>query len=130
MGKANYFFKTAIIGDAGVGKTQMINRFVNDEFARESKASVGVDYAKKQIQHDGIVIECQVRKEPMRSRTPRLCMGWASWKALIKGHDEPHSGLGHGGVRALQGGHTSILPWGDGRLDCLRYHETRFIREL
>eukprot|EP00326_Haptolina_ericina_P014861 CAMPEP_0181172050 /NCGR_PEP_ID=MMETSP1096-20121128/2245_1 /TAXON_ID=156174 ORGANISM="Chrysochromulina ericina, Strain CCMP281" /NCGR_SAMPLE_ID=MMETSP1096 /ASSEMBLY_ACC=CAM_ASM_000453 /LENGTH=171 /DNA_ID=CAMNT_0023259757 /DNA_START=191 /DNA_END=706 /DNA_ORIENTATION=- len=38
----------------------MINRFVNDEFARESKASVGVDYAKKQIQHDGIVIECQV----------------------------------------------------------------------
>ena len=63
MGKANYFFKTVIVGDVGVGKTNMISRFVNDEFSREVKATVGVDYAKKQIQHDGITIECQARAQ-------------------------------------------------------------------
>ncbi|KAI8511497.1 PREDICTED: ras-related protein Rab-7L1-like [Branchiostoma belcheri] len=43
-------FKILIIGDATVGKTSFVQRYVNDSFKREYKATVGVDFALKVIQ--------------------------------------------------------------------------------
>jgi len=60
MPKANYYFKTVVIGDVGVGKTNLLSRFAKDEFSNSSKATVGCDYSTKQIQHDGQTIEAQV----------------------------------------------------------------------
>ena len=60
MPKANYFFKCVVIGDIGVGKSNLLSRFANDEFSKDSVVTVGVDYAKRQIEHDGQVIEAQV----------------------------------------------------------------------
>ena len=35
-------FKLVIIGDSGVGKTNILSRYLNDEFSLTSKATVGV----------------------------------------------------------------------------------------
>mmetsp|Transcript_1623 Transcript_1623/g.3529 ORF Transcript_1623/g.3529 Transcript_1623/m.3529 type:complete len:215 (-) Transcript_1623:77-721(-) len=60
MPKAEYYFKIVIIGDCGVGKSNLLTRFTKDEFALDSPPTIGVDYGKRQIEHDGKVIEAHV----------------------------------------------------------------------
>ena len=60
MPKAEYMFKCVIIGDTGVGKSNLLSRFTKDEFTKDSKATIGVEFATRQIQHDGKTIEAQV----------------------------------------------------------------------
>ena len=60
MPKANYMFKMVIIGDTGVGKSNLLSRFTKDEFTKDSKATIGVEFATRSIEHDGKMIEAQV----------------------------------------------------------------------
>jgi GTPase SAR1 family protein len=39
--------KIVLIGDSGVGKSNLITRFTKDEFNIESKATIGVEFATK-----------------------------------------------------------------------------------
>lgn len=43
----DYSFKIVIVGDAGVGKSNILNRFVNNDFNLDSKATVGVELSTK-----------------------------------------------------------------------------------
>jgi small GTP-binding protein len=45
--KEDYKLKVVIIGDSGVGKTNLIKRFVSDTFSENSKATVGVEFLSK-----------------------------------------------------------------------------------
>ena len=47
-------------GDSNVGKTGLLSRFTKDEFQADSKGTVGVEFATRQIEHDGKTIEAQV----------------------------------------------------------------------
>ena len=47
-------------GDSGVGKSGLLSRFTRDEFHHDSKGTIGVDFATRQIEHDGKTIEAQV----------------------------------------------------------------------
>ena len=89
MGRAEYMFKIVIVvrclesqrpprsrvarntpsdathlcgsqGDSNVGKTGLLSRFTKDEFHADSKGTVGVEFATRQIEHDGKTIEAQV----------------------------------------------------------------------
>ena len=60
MPKAEYMFKCVIIGDSGVGKSNLLSRFTKDEFSKDSKSTIGVEFATRQIEHDGKTIEAQV----------------------------------------------------------------------
>lgn len=40
-------YKIVLIGDSGVGKSNLISRFTKDEFNIESKATIGVEFATK-----------------------------------------------------------------------------------
>ncbi|KAK2963318.1 putative Ypt/Rab-type GTPase ypt7 [Blattamonas nauphoetae] len=44
-----YLLKVLVVGDLGVGKTSIIQRYVNGLFDREYKATIGVDFAYKLI---------------------------------------------------------------------------------
>jgi Ras-related protein Rab-11A len=43
----NYLFKVLILGDSFVGKTNMLKRFLNDEFDMNTKETVGVEFGSK-----------------------------------------------------------------------------------
>uniref|UniRef100_A0A3B4E9J9 Ras-related protein Rab-25 n=1 Tax=Pygocentrus nattereri TaxID=42514 RepID=A0A3B4E9J9_PYGNA len=55
-----YFFKLVLIGDSGVGKSNLLSRFTRNEFNLESKSTIGVEFATRSIQVDGKTIKAQI----------------------------------------------------------------------
>ena len=45
--KEEYKLKVVVVGDSGVGKTNLIKRFASDTFNYDSKATVGVEFISK-----------------------------------------------------------------------------------
>ena len=43
----NYSIKIVVVGDSGVGKSNILNRYVHNEFNHDSKATVGVELNTK-----------------------------------------------------------------------------------
>jgi Ras-related protein Rab-11A len=39
-----------LIGDSGVGKSNLLSRFTRNEFCLESKSTIGVEFATRSIQ--------------------------------------------------------------------------------
>ena len=71
-----------MIGDSGVGKTNILSRYTKNEFNIDSKATVGVEFASKCINIDGKVIKAQIwdtgrRREGLLTR---------SWSGTLSGH--------------------------------------------
>ena len=45
----DFLFKLVMIGDSGVGKSNLLNRYTKNEFSLETKATIGVEFATKSI---------------------------------------------------------------------------------
>jgi len=43
----DFLFKCVLIGDSGVGKTNLLSRFTRNEFSLESKSTIGVEFATR-----------------------------------------------------------------------------------
>jgi len=56
----NYVIKIILIGDSCVGKTNIISRFIKDEFNENSKSTVGVEYAVKVMNHFDLKLRLQI----------------------------------------------------------------------
>jgi len=46
----DYLFKIVLIGDSGVGKSNILSRFTRNEFCLESKSTIGVEFATRTTQ--------------------------------------------------------------------------------
>ena len=46
-----------LIGDSGVGKSNLLSRFTRNEFNLESKSTIGVEFATKSIQVDAKTVK-------------------------------------------------------------------------
>ncbi|ELP88073.1 rab7, putative [Entamoeba invadens IP1] len=53
-------FKTILIGDSGVGKTSLINRYVNNQFSDVYKATIGSDFLIKPVTVNGQTYTLQI----------------------------------------------------------------------
>ena len=49
----DYLFKIVLVGDCGVGKTQIRTRYTMNEFNPQSKSTIGVEFAFKTIEIRG-----------------------------------------------------------------------------
>jgi len=59
-GRYSTTFKLLVVGDAGVGKTCLITRFVDDVFSSTNKSTIGVDFKATQVEMDGKAVQLQV----------------------------------------------------------------------
>ncbi|TPX66443.1 hypothetical protein SpCBS45565_g04443 [Spizellomyces sp. 'palustris'] len=55
-----FYIKVVLIGDSGVGKSNLLGRFTRNEFNLESKSTIGVEFATRSINVDGKVIKAQI----------------------------------------------------------------------
>jgi len=53
-------FKILLVGDASVGKTSLIYRFINNKFLNSYSSTIGVDYQTKIYDHKGYKIKLQI----------------------------------------------------------------------
>ena len=56
----DYLFKIVLIGDSGVGKSNLLSRFTTNEFNIESKSTIGVEFATRTIEVEGKKIKAQI----------------------------------------------------------------------
>ncbi|CAL9176658.1 unnamed protein product [Musa hybrid cultivar] len=66
----DYLFKVVLIGDSGVGKTNLLSRFARDEFSFETKSTIGVEFATRTIHVDGKLIKAQIWDTAGQDRYP------------------------------------------------------------
>ncbi|KAB5534194.1 hypothetical protein DKX38_017280 [Salix brachista] len=63
----DYLFKVVLIGDSGVGKSNLLSRFTRNEFSLESKSTIGVEFATRSLNVDGKTFCVSVKSEERSS---------------------------------------------------------------
>ena len=53
-------FKIVLIGDTSVGKTNILSKYLSDEFDPESKATVGVEFGTKNFKIENNIVKVQI----------------------------------------------------------------------
>ena len=57
---ADMLVKIILVGDSGVGKTNILSRFARNLFNPNSKATIGVEFATKTLEINGKVVKAQI----------------------------------------------------------------------
>ncbi len=60
MSEESVLLKVIVIGDSGVGKTNLITRLCQDKFVPAYTATIGVDFKLKTIVHSGVKYRMQI----------------------------------------------------------------------
>ncbi|KAK6133485.1 hypothetical protein DH2020_032778 [Rehmannia glutinosa] len=74
----DYLFKVVLIGDSGVGKSNLLSRFTKNEFSQQSKSTIGVEFATRSIQVDDKVVKAQIWDTAGQER----------WLKELRGHTD------------------------------------------
>ena len=69
----DYLFKIVLIGDAGVGKTCIVQRFRSGTFIERHGSTIGVDFTMKTLHLDGKRIKVSIPKLEIRIGCQPLC---------------------------------------------------------
>jgi Ras-related protein Rab-7A len=52
--------KVIILGDSGVGKTSLMNQYVNKRYTEQYKATIGADFLTKEVMIEDKLVTLQV----------------------------------------------------------------------
>jgi len=52
--------KVILLGDSGVGKTSLMDRYVNKKFSAQYKATIGADFLTKEVEVDRKIVTLQI----------------------------------------------------------------------
>lgn len=58
--KKKVLLKVIILGDSGVGKTSLMNQYVNKKFTNQYKATIGADFLTKEVMIDDKLVTMQI----------------------------------------------------------------------
>ena len=56
----DYLFKLIIVGDTNVGKTNIMSRYIKDQFNITSKSTIGVEFGTKILEIDNKKVKAQI----------------------------------------------------------------------
>lgn len=68
--------KVVILGDSGVGKTALMNQFVNRRFSTSYKATIGADFLTKEVTIDETLVTLQIWDTAGQERFQSLGVGF------------------------------------------------------
>ena len=147
-------FAVVIIGDSGVGKSNLLSRFTRNEFHLDSKSTIGVEFATRSIQHDGKIIKAQIWDTGASGhRIPQLAPAEAlglraraaALQAAVRTRALPRTPLAPfplapalrpfsppadcSRARALPCHHQRVLPWSCWGAASVRHLQTADVRE-
>jgi len=60
LNNQNYLFKIVLVGDSGVGKSNLFSRFIQNEFCLNSRSTIGVEFLTKSIVINKKVVQAQI----------------------------------------------------------------------
>ncbi|KAI3738216.1 hypothetical protein L2E82_28239 [Cichorium intybus] len=75
----DYLFKIVLIGDSGIGKSNILSRFTRNEFCLESKSTIGFEFTSKTLE---IVITLQIYGVKKIVGIPFGYRGFDQWVSL------------------------------------------------
>ena len=53
-------FKIVIVGESGVGKSNLVSRYLKNEYKQDTKATVGVEFGEKKYTYNNMKIKAQI----------------------------------------------------------------------
>ncbi|TMS18507.1 Ras-related protein Rab-25 [Larimichthys crocea] len=56
----NFVFKVVLIGESGVGKSNLLSRFTKNEFNHDSRTTIGVEFSTRTVQLENFTIKAQI----------------------------------------------------------------------
>ncbi|XP_041664656.1 ras-related protein Rab-25-like [Cheilinus undulatus] len=56
----NYVYKVVLIGESGVGKSNLLTRFTKNEFNHDSRTTIGVEFSTRTIHMNNYTIKAQI----------------------------------------------------------------------
>ena len=56
----DYLIKIILVGDSGVGKTNLLSQFARNQFSADTKTTISVEFATKTIMVNGKVVKAQI----------------------------------------------------------------------
>ncbi|XP_029436741.1 ras-related protein Rab-25 [Rhinatrema bivittatum] len=56
----NFVFKVVLIGESGVGKTNLLSRFTRNEFNHDSRTTIGVEFSTRTVTLEGLMVKAQI----------------------------------------------------------------------
>uniref|UniRef100_A0A8B9RHT0 Ras-related protein Rab-25 n=1 Tax=Astyanax mexicanus TaxID=7994 RepID=A0A8B9RHT0_ASTMX len=62
LDEANYelIFTMVLIGESGVGKSNLLSRFTKNEFNHDSRTTIGVEFSTRTVQLNSLTIKAQI----------------------------------------------------------------------
>ena len=58
--KKKNFLKIVILGDSGVGKTTILQQYLNGKALGNAKPTIGADFSKKEVMIDNTLVTLQI----------------------------------------------------------------------
>ncbi|XP_061790118.1 ras-related protein Rab-25b [Nerophis lumbriciformis] len=56
----NFVFKVVLIGESGVGKSNLLSRFTKNEFNHDSRTTIGVEFSTRTVQLNTFAVKAQI----------------------------------------------------------------------
>ncbi|XP_072917432.1 ras-related protein Rab-25-like isoform X2 [Hemitrygon akajei] len=56
----SFVFKVVLIGESGVGKSNLLSRFTRNEFNHDSRTTIGVEFSTRTVTVDGVAVKTQI----------------------------------------------------------------------
>lgn len=75
-GRRRTLLKVIVLGDNGVGKTSLMNRYVYKRFSQQYKATIGADFLTKELQVDDKLVTLQIWDTAGQERFQSLGMAF------------------------------------------------------
>lgn len=125
----DYLFKVVLIGDSGVGKSNLLSRFTRNEFNLESKSTIGVEFATRSIQVgqqcskpcvvSEVILATSLAAHSCPCSMPQTgsvqVAVLACWSAAGGWQDHQSTDLGYSRAGTVPCHHQCLLPWSSRR---------------